>query len=280
MPKPTSRIAPSPSGLIHLGNAYNFILTWWWVRFEGGRLLLRIDDIDAGRTRDAYLEDIFRSLEWLGIGVDEGPSGVEDFKENFSQRKKRRAYLEALRNLPTFVCRCRRSDVPDGAYPGTCRSKGLAWKPGLAVRWNAGGHNASLDGSLKDAVLWRKDDMPSYQLASVIDDRDGGVDFIVRGDDLRASGELQARLGQALGWDFPRGANLVHHPLVRDRQGRKLSKSSLRGGGPWTLEAWREGSGSPASLVALWAGQWGLGTAGISRLRDLLDHRPPAFGAH
>ncbi len=282
---PKTRIAPTPSGPVHLGNMYNFILTWWWARFHNGQLFLRIDDADHGRTRDIFLEDIFRSLEWIGIGIDGGPSGVDDFKKNFSQIKRRNTYFAQLKNLPTFVCQCRRSEIkrlsPNGAYPGTCHSKNLPWRPGLAMRWRGGTHNASLDDTLKDAVLWRKDDTPAYQLASVIDDREAGINFIVRGEDLRPSGDLQARLAGPLGWTFPQGENLIHHPLLRDSQGRKLSKSSQQTQNPWTLHTWRDNGKSFTSLIDLWAKQWNLPTGQrekkIGRLRDLLDYPPPRF---
>ncbi|MCY4495585.1 MAG: glutamate--tRNA ligase family protein, partial [Acidimicrobiaceae bacterium] len=74
-----TRIAPTPSGFLHLGNVYNFILTWWWARSQNGKLILRIDDADTSRLRVEYVEDIFVTLEWLGMDIDQGPSGVEQF---------------------------------------------------------------------------------------------------------------------------------------------------------------------------------------------------------
>ena len=231
---------------------------------------MRIDDADCERTRKNHLEDIFESLEWLGI----------DIEQNFSQSKKRAYYFEQLKHFPTFVCECSRSLVkhlsPNGAYPGTCHSKNLVWRPGRAIRWRGEKHNASLNDALKDAVLWRKDDMPAYQLTSVIDDRDLDINFIVRGEDLRPSGKIQALLAQSLEWSFPKGENLIYHPLLKDSQGRKLSKSSSSSSTN-SLKTWRQDGQTLTALIDLWAEEWNLPLGKIEKLSQLLDYPPPLF---
>ena len=279
MSGPRARIAPTPSGPIHLGNAYNFILTWWWARLKRGQLFLRIDDADYGRARQNHLEDIFASLEWLGIDIDQGPSDSVDFEQNFSQIKKRAYYFDQLKYFPTFVCECSRSHIkhlsPSGAYPGTCYSKNLAWRPGRAIRWRGDKHNTSLNDTLKDVVLWRKDDMPAYQLTSVIDDRDLDIDFIVRGEDLRPSEKIQTLLAQTLGWPFP---EVIYHPLLKDAKGRKLSKSSSSSNDN-SLKTWRENGQTFTALIDLWHEQWNLPAGKIEKLSQLLDYPPPSFNS-
>ena len=94
-----TRIAPTPSGLLHEGNGISFLLTYALARAYEGQILLRIDDLDAERMRLAYLDDIFRTLDWLGIEWDEGPSSVADFQQNWSQHHRLDLYQNALDTL-------------------------------------------------------------------------------------------------------------------------------------------------------------------------------------
>jgi len=129
-----SRIAPTPSGFLHLGNAVNFVLTWLMVRKAGGTLRLRIDDADCLRAKPEYLEDIFCQLDWLGITWDEGPMGVDDFRGRFSQQLRLERYREFLAGLARaghlYPCGCSRREMrnlaPDGIYPGFCREGAVA----------------------------------------------------------------------------------------------------------------------------------------------------------
>ncbi len=272
-----TRIAPTPSGFLHLGNAYNFILTWWLARANRGKLVLRIDDADTSRFRIEYLEDVFASLAWLGIDIDEGPSGVDQFQKRFSQSLKREHYFEQLKYFPIFACECTRSEIrklsPDGAYPGTCYQKNLKWAPGLAIRFRGAKVNDQLAESLRDMLFWRKEDQPAYQLASVIDDWEMGVNFIVRGEDLKETSAAQALLAPHLNWAFPSGEHLVHHPLLTDDKGQKLSKSL----GSFSLKEWRTTGRSIRELIDHWAPDWGLARGEVAKLGDLLSHRPPSF---
>ena len=128
-----SRLAPTPSGYLHLGNAFSFILTWLLVRRLGGKLHLRIDDLDAPRLNQDCLEDIFIQLEWLGLDYDTGPHGPEDHLRHFSQSLRLEEYMSALEEIREsgllYACSCSRkqylSKSKNGQYPGTCREKKL-----------------------------------------------------------------------------------------------------------------------------------------------------------
>ena len=119
-----TRIAPTPSGYLHAGNIANFVLARNFANQHAGKLWLRIDDCDSSRVRDEYLEDIFTTLDWLGIKWDLGPQSVLDFKQNYSQLNKKKTYWEILQKLPTFVCRCSRKDIRQRVgtldYDGFC----------------------------------------------------------------------------------------------------------------------------------------------------------------
>src|SRR5690606_41399145 len=120
-----TRIAPTPSGLLHLGNAWSFTLTWLAARAAGGHVWLRIDDLDAARAQDEYLEDIFASLRWLGLDWDSGPRDVADFKARYSQTLRLDRYRAAVETLKAgghlYACTCTRSQLRGAGpiYPGT-----------------------------------------------------------------------------------------------------------------------------------------------------------------
>ncbi len=284
-----SRIAPTPSGYIHLGNAVNFLITWALVRSQGGELLLRIDDMDPARTRPEYVEEIFRSLEWLGIGWDHGPSGVEDFYRNFSIQTRKEYYRNELKTFQKttdrlYACTCSRKEIlslnTHGIYPGTCRTLNHTLAPehsalrvmvpeltNIVVDKTV----VSLDKTLGDFVLWRRDDTPSYQFASLIDDRDGQIDTVVRGDDLRNS--TAAQLYLAWLFDIPSflNARFIHHPLMMYNGQRKLSKSE----GDQSIKTLRE-SGANKALVfnhaVTFLKAW-QGIPEVPALLELLDNR-------
>ncbi|UYZ61581.1 glutamate--tRNA ligase family protein [Hymenobacter weizhouensis] len=250
-----SRLAPTPSGFLHLGNAVNFTLTWLLTRRAGGTLHLRIDDLDRARFRPAYLDNIFRTLEWLGLDYDYGPSGPDDFERNFSQRHRLSEYesvLQAARHAHPglfYACRCSRTElarlaVPAGHYPGTCRplvlsldTPEVAWRahvpaPTLVTFPDLAQGSVQLDLALEmsDFVVRKKDGTAAYQVASVLDDVRLGVTLIVRGLDLLASTAAQLWLTDGL----PGAANFgrtqfLHHGLLLDVHGQKLSKSTQTG---------------------------------------------------
>lgn len=277
-----SRIAPTPSGFLHIGNAVNFLRTWLAVRSVHGTLKLRIDDADSARTRPAYIEDIFRQLDWLGITWDEGPSGPDDFRENYSQLLRVERYREVLGKLRLcahlFYCTCSRRQIqkrsPGGLYPGTCRSRTRPTADENAVRMHVtestevvvSGSRVPLGRVMGDFVVWRRDDLPAYQLASLVDDLDDRINFIVRGEDLTPSTAAQLFLAQKLQARGFLSAAVLHHELIVDQDGRKLSKSDCA----LSLKAMREGGASSAVVYQAAARQLGVDPTGIERLEDLL----------
>lgn len=128
-----TRLAPTPSGFLHIGNGASFVATWALARAQEGKILLRIDDLDAERMRPEYIEDIFRTLDWLGVDWDEGPFSAEDFFKNWSQHLRLDSYEKALQDLARtghiYTCSCSRKDIrlnsKNGLYPNTCRNKRL-----------------------------------------------------------------------------------------------------------------------------------------------------------
>ena len=243
-----TRIAPTPSGFLHLGNAFSFILTTALARKNGTSILLRIDDMDQVRAQDEYIQDIFDLLEFLELPWDEGPRNPREFKEKFSQVHRLPIYQEMLQQLVTqgkiFACNCTRSQLqqsaPDGNYPGTCiaaawplNSFDMNWR--LHTNSNASFPlhcletntiTASLPPNMNHFVVRKKDGMPAYQLASVADDIHFGIDLIVRGLDLRPSSIAQRYLSNQLAPNIFQEAIFFHHNLITDEKGEKLSKSA------------------------------------------------------
>ncbi len=283
-----TRFAPTPSGFLHQGNAFNFLLTWLLARRAGGRIRLRIDDMDEDRVRQVYLDDIFRSLDWLGLDWDDGPFSVEAHQRDFRQRLRREAYDAALLQLKSqgwlFPCECSRKDIAalpgDGSYPGTCRQKGLSWSNAdLAWRvktpwpwqeaWTDEGMGEVLQvpgPTLRDAVLRKKDGWPAYQLSSLVDDRLYGTTLVVRGADLLDSTAFQRWLEPGLGGDLFRSARYWHHPLKLDAEGAKLSKSA----GSISLRHQYEQEQSPRAMLQAFASWMGWEGAEVETTQDLL----------
>lgn len=228
-----TRIAPTPSGFLHLGNVLSFALTAGLARRSGASILLRIDDLDRERVSREYVEDIFDALNFLEIPWDEGPRNWEEFDRTWSQARRMGMYREALEQLrasgKVFACDCSRSKIfrenPDGVYPGGCRGRGLPLdEAGCSWRVNTSG--ADLPAEMTDFIVRKKDGNPAYQLTSVIDDLHFGVDLVVRGDDLRASTAAQQWLAGELGLDAFRSIHFSHHRLLMASKDEKMSKSA------------------------------------------------------
>lgn len=283
-----SRLAPTPSGFLHAGNGMNFILTWALTRAFGGRLLLRIDDLDKARYRREYVEDIFATLEWLGIDYDEGPESVEDFEQKWSQHHRLERYAKLLTELRAegllFACDCSRRAIrsisPNGNYPGTCLKRNLpfeqekvAWRiqaPAAAqavtvIDWKEGYQNAELY-KIDAFVVRQKNGFPAYQIASLADDVYFGINFIVRGKDLWESTLSQLYLANVLRQDDFSDCRFFHHSLLRDDNGEKMSKSA----GSNALRTWREEGRPPSFLYQLAAPLLGL-QLGISDGQELVQ---------
>ncbi|MGO8971476.1 MAG: tRNA glutamyl-Q(34) synthetase GluQRS [Myxococcaceae bacterium] len=277
MPSPhRGRFAPSPTGPLHLGNAWAALLGWLWAHSEGGEFVLRIEDLDASRCRPEFLDALQRDLEWLGLTFD-GPVVFQ------SQRAEH--YAAALGRLAAegrvYACFCTRAEVmraasaPHGAaddgpvYPRTCarldraevlarsrtRTAALRFRaaPGRVqfVDAVAGPSQQDVEATAGDFVVRRNDGVASYQLAVVVDDADAGVTHVLRGDDLLGSTPRQIQLAQALGLPVPRYA---HVPLLVGPDGKRLAKRA----GPPTLSELREARLPKERLLGLLAGWAGL----------------------
>ena len=252
------RLAPTPSGYLHLGNAVNFVLTWLLVRQAGGTLHLRIDDLDRARLRRPYLENIFRVIDWLRLDYDRGPSGPDDFLRHHSQLLHLPEYNRVLRRLtqqPGLVCGSQRSRTSGvGEQASSLSTPGAAWRarvpPGTTIRW-ADGWSAEpcvrLAEEMPNFIVRKKDGVAAYQLASVVDDLRLGTTLIVRGLDLLPSTAAQLWLAEHLTETRAFQASRIHfchHPLLTDATGHKLSKSTQAAGDAGVLAQ----SGTPGLI--------------------------------
>lgn len=228
-----TRIAPTPSGFLHLGNVFSFRLTTQLAKEKDASVLLRIDDLDRDRVEERYVKDIFDTLQFLDISYDEGPQDYSAYVHQWSQVHRMPLYRAALDHLkttaPLFACTCSRTEIArqssDGGYPGTCRDKDIPLDTeGASWRLRT---DSPLDPSIRDFIIRKKDGMPAYQLSSLIDDLHFNINLIVRGEDLRPSTEAQRYLSRFIpGGEAFRLATILHHPLIPDAQGQKLSKST------------------------------------------------------
>lgn len=228
-------MAPTPSGFLHIGNAANLLITSWLART--GLLALRVDDMDAVRTRSEYVQDIFDVIEWLGIPWSEGPRDAADQQANYTMSKRTEHYRAGLRQLmdagvEVFACACSRTDLGGRLVcVGDCRSVAGEFVPGRTalratlpdVRVEVDGARIDLRREHGDVVLWRRDDLPAYHLVTVLEDRQLGTTDVVRGIDLLPSSALHLWLAEHL--EGARSIRYAHHALVRGPMGMKLSKS-------------------------------------------------------
>lgn len=255
---PLGRLAPTPSGLLHLGNARSFLLAWLWAR---GNVVLRIEDIDKPRCKPEFTTAAIEDLHWLALVK----TGITSESSQSSRTGLYRAHLQSLAQQGlAYPCACTRRDIEEASsaphgdegpiYPGTCRGK---WRdaahakavtgrePAWRFLWQGapvGFHDevagdVTVDPStLGDFVLWRRDDLPSYQLAVAVDDAVQGITQVLRGRDLLLSTARQLAIQRALG--LPSPAQWAHVPFIQDPAGRRMAKrdgdlslKSLRGQG-------------------------------------------------
>ncbi|MFK7972137.1 MAG: glutamate--tRNA ligase family protein [Bacteroidia bacterium] len=278
-----TRIAPTPSGYLHIGNGFNFVLTWLHGRSTQSEVMLRVDDLDKARIKPEYVEDIFRTLDWLGIDWDSGPFGPDDVDSKWSQHHRLDRYKTALDELSfkdyAYACALSRAQIADaGGYPesGFMQKLPLSQantslrartedRPVDFTDANGTSHSINLHDMMRAFVLRRRDGLPAYQVASLVDDLDFGIDLIVRGKDLLASTAAQLWLSEKLERDAFAKTTFVHHDLLADEAGAKLSKSE----GADALAAWRANK-TPVSefyrRIAVWLGLPEVGTAA-----ELLD---------
>lgn len=273
-----TRLAPSPTGPLHLGNARTFAINWALARKHGWRVLLRIEDLDAPRVRPGANQLAIDVLQWLGLRWDEGPV------YQFADLSPYHAALKRLAETAMiYPCTCTRSriasaqsaphaDEHEQRYPGTCRPPAgvvcpydpdappsdTAWR----VRVNddpiafhdvfAGPQSFNLDATTGDFIVASKNGLPAYQLAVVVDDARQGVTQIVRGDDLLGSTPRQLWLYRLLG--LHPVPQYTHVPLVVGPDGRRLAKRH----GDTRLVAYRDAGVDPRrviGLIAHWCGE-------------------------
>lgn len=250
------RFAPSPSGRIHLGNLLCCLLAWLSARQKGGKVVLRIEDLDTARCKRPYAEQMIDDLQWLGLTWDEGP-GVGGPDGPYYQSERTALYEQALEKLErmglVYPCYCTRAELhaasaphrSDGQtiYPGTCRhltaaereAKTRAPAARLMVpdeKWSftdghMGYYGENLLHECGDFLLRRSDGMFAYQLAVVVDDAAMGVTEVVRGSDLLSSTPRQLYLYDLLGLTAP---EFIHFPLLLAPDGRRLSKRDADAG--------------------------------------------------
>ena len=284
-----SRLAPTPSGYLHFGNAFNFLLTYLLVNFHDGVLHLRIDDLDGPRVDRASVEDIFIQLEWLGIDYHFGPSGPDDLYSRFSQQLRKDRYFYAIEVLQKeghlFACECSRSKIRKSSnstiYPGTCRNKNLnflkenqTWRVIVPentfvcyITLTNNKKEIDLTTGIGDFVIRRRDGLPAYQIASLMDDIEMGVNLIVRGSDLITSTGAQLFLAKCLSDSFFPAAHFVHHMLMKNESGTKLSKSS----GNHSLKFLRNKYNRPTIVYQQSAEILDLPFEDIQTLQDLIE---------
>jgi glutamyl/glutaminyl-tRNA synthetase len=231
---PVTRFAPSPTGYLHLGHIVNAIYTWGLARALSGRVLLRVEDHDRIRSRPEFIDGLLEDLDWLGFRADEGR---EPLLRQSERDEIYRAALDRLRERGrVYACDCSRTDIGSERYGGRCRNLGLAEASsrGLRVRLDDGPASALdlVQGRIEqvpseqcgDLLVRDRDGHWTYQFAATVDDWQQGVTLVVRGADLESSTGRQVALARLLGRDEP--PIFLHHPLVLDEHGRKLSKSA------------------------------------------------------
>lgn len=249
------RLAPSPTGLLHVGHARTFWIAAQRARRYQGILVLRNEDLDPQRSRAEFARAMMEDLRWLGIQWNEGPDCGGAFGP-YAQSERRAHYLEAWRQLREggfiYPCVCSRKDLAQAAgaqnegdvddepvYPGTCRGRssvecleptGVNWRfrvpDGEAIEFadlNLGTQRYVAGRDFGDLLVWRRDDVPAYQLAVVADDAAMRITEVVRGADLLKSTARQLLLLRALGLAAP---DYFHCELVRDAAGVRLAKRS------------------------------------------------------
>ena len=267
----SGRLAPSPTGAQHVGNARTYLIAWLSARSQNGRIVLRIEDIDSPRVKSGAIQSACDDLRWLGLDWDGEP---------IVQTQRLEYYQAALERLKAhelvYPCTCSRTDVERAAsaphlehegpiYPGTCSHRRAADVPDQSHAWRMRvGHEAiTFDDGYRgptslnlhdiggDFVVWKSAGTPAYQLAVVVDDAAQGITEVIRGDDLVPSTPRQLLLYRALGLTPPQ---FTHVPLVVGSDGCRLAKRH----GDTRLETLRKAGVKPEALLGLlaWSCGW------------------------
>ncbi len=280
-----TRLAPSPTGALHLGNARTFLVNWALARQRGWRILLRIEDLDGPRVKPQARSGVARTLEWLGLDWDEGPLVQSDDLAPYRGAMERLA-----REGKAFPCALTRAQIARAAsapqegahelryaaqlrpaswerrFEDGCANWRFCVPPGEVPFHDGVQGLRSFDPSriVGDFILWTKRGVPSYQLAVVVDDHRQGITDVVRGEDLLDSASRQLLLYRALG--LSPEPSYWHLPLIIGPDGKRLAK---RHGGR-TIDAYREAGAAPEEVVGLAASWCGVGGGGKLSAREFL----------
>jgi glutamyl/glutaminyl-tRNA synthetase len=268
------RLAPSPTGYLHVGHARTFWIAQCRARAAGGKLVLRSEDLDRTRVRPEFATAMLEDLRWLGLEWAEGPDIGGPFAP-YEQSARLPFYRSIFQHLKAtgflYPCTCSRQDVlralnaphageEEPIYPGTCRNKEFDEAAGTRVSWRfqvpegspvsfidlGFGRQEFVAGcDFGDFVVWRPDDVPAYQLACVADDHAMQITEVVRGADLLMSTARQILLFAALGYSAPA---FYHCPLMTDDKGVRLAKRN----DALSLRALRAGGKTPQQIVEHW----------------------------
>ena len=257
-----TRFAPAPTGHLHIGHVVNALFVWGTARQEAGRVLLRIEDHDGGRSRREYEASILEDLDWLGFRAD-APVVRQSERDPVYE-----AALQRLRDRHlVYACECSRREInavaqpfraaPELRYPGTCATKGLAEAPGRALRIRLEPSVETFDDLLQgpqaqnpseqcgDLLVRDRNGYWTYQFAVTVDDVDQGVNLVIRGADLLPSTGRQIQLARMLGREDP--PRFLHHPLVMKSPDQKVSKSD----GDTGIREMRAAGMTPAAVIDL-----------------------------
>jgi glutamyl-tRNA synthetase len=286
--RPDGRFAPSPTGVLHVGNLRTALLAWLFARSQGARFLMRVEDLDTGRVRREYEAQQLGDLRAIGLDWD-GPV--------VRQSERQELYAAALERLDEagllYRCWCTRAEIreaasaahgplPEGAYPGTCRELSASEAAereatGRPPAWRVRAQDARVTftdrlcgettGVVDDFVVRRNDGAYAYNLAVVVDDADQGIGEVVRGADLLDSTPRQLWLGERLGLPAPRHA---HVPLMLGPDGARLAKRH----GAVTLADRAALGQSPEDVRSELLEPFGLG--GYDTMEELVTHFDPA----
>lgn len=267
-----TRLAPSPTGALHLGNARTFLINWGLARARGWRVVMRIEDLDSPRVKGDATAGVLRTLEWLGLDWDEGP---------YIQSEHLDRYREAVASLAArglvFPCALTRKEIAEAVsaphereqrfppdlrpdlVPRAFENEETNWRlvvePG-AVPFHdgfAGPQSIDVSETVGDFPVWTKRGVPAYQLAVAVDDAHQNITHVLRGDDLLDSTARQLHVYAALGLHPPDA--WIHVPLVTGTDGRRLAKRH----GDTRLDTYRERGVTPERIVGLLAKWCGIG---------------------
>ncbi|MEI9941797.1 MAG: tRNA glutamyl-Q(34) synthetase GluQRS [Pseudomonadota bacterium] len=277
MNTPVGRLAPSPTGLLHLGHARTFLLAFWHIRARAGRLLMRIEDLDGPRAEMRFVDAALADLDWLGLDWD-GP----EFVQSTELPRLNAAVAALIEAGKAYPCVCSRGDIrsaqsapqagsPEPRYPGTCRGLYSSFADAERQSGRAAGArllvpegNVTIEDGVAGTSTWdvarevgdfliaKRDKAPAYQLAVVVDDHAQGVNEVLRGADLLPSAARQWHVQNALGLAHPAW---FHVPLVTDASGRRLAKREA----DLSLAELRAGGTDPRAIVA-----WAARSAGVA----------------